>query len=609
MPTPPGFIFQLSGTNDTLTDLCDGPIFSADGTKILFSIFNFGPLTSGNEGVYLFDLATGTQTRISTGLGTPFGISPDGTQVFFSSNDPNIIPGETNTGQGLFIKNLTTGTITHATTMDPAWAPNTASAASPDGTRILFTSTATNLIPGDTAGVGGLFLQNQATGAVSRVDTSADGAPANGWSGEASFSPDGTRVVFTSLATNLVPGTPDGFTNIYVKDLATGAIFRASTDAAGAPGIAPPPYEYWVSRVPPAYYLEPASSTGASFSPDGNSLVFVSNAVNFDPVWNDTSADRLPDIFLKSLAPIPLQAELDTAHITVAEGDAGSTPIVVTVTRSGDTSIAATATWAVTGTGPHPADAADFGATTLPNGLLTFRPGETTLAVTLSVAGDTAYEPDEGFALTLRNGSDGSLLATAAGTIGNDDAFIDLAAFNVSAGAAIAPAATPYAGPVAHIERQWLATGPDNVNATAWSPNWFIHTGDGNDAIAAHSGTNVLDGGGGSNFLTGGTGADTFFLDARTPTAPIWSTLANFGAGDAATIWGIGPEDFTLDWSEGMGAPGYAGLTALASQSGTPVALLTLTGYSKADLTNGTLFSGFGHDPVSNSDYLYIARI
>jgi len=609
MPTPPGFITQINSTDGRLGDNFYSPRFSADGTKILFSVASNVSGAAADSGVYLFDLTTGTQTRISTGLGTGYGISPDGTQVIFSSNDPDLIPGETSTGQGLFIKDLTTGTITHATAVDPAWAPRTGSATSPDGTRILFTSTATDLIPGDTAGVGGLFLQDQATGAVSRVDTSPDGAPANGWSGEASFSPDGTRVVFTSLATNLVPGAPDNVFNIYVKDLTTGAIFRASTDAAGALGYMPHPWYWWMSGVPPVYGVEAAGSTQASFSPDGNSLVFVSQAINFAPTINDSPANWLPDIFLKSLAPIPLQAELDTAQIDVAEGDSGSTSIVVTVTRSGDTSIAATATWAITGTGPHPADAADFGATTLPNGLLTFQPGETTLAITLSIAGDTGYETDEGFALTLRNGSDGSLLATAAGTIGNDDALVDLAAFNVSAGAAITPAATPYVGPVAHIERQWLATGPDNVNATAWTPNWFIHTGDGNDAIAAHSGTNVLDGGGGSNFLTGGTGADTFFLDARNPTAPIWSTLADFGAGDAATIWGIGPDEVALDWFEGMGAPGYAGLTAFASQFGTPVALLTLTGYSKADLTNGTLFSGFGHDPVSNSDYLYIARI
>ena len=78
-----------------------------------------------------------------------------------------------------------------------------------------------------------------------------------------------------------------------------------------------------------------------------------------------------------------------------------------------------------------------------------------------------------------------------------------------------------------------------------------MHSGGGEDAIAVASGTNVLDGGTGSNFLTGGSGTDTFFVDDRGPTADIWSTVNGFHAGDAATIWGVAPQDFTLSWVDG----------------------------------------------------------
>ena len=96
------------------------------------------------------------------------------------------------------------------------------------------------------------------------------------------------------------------------------------------------------------------------------------------------------------------------------------------------------------------------------------------------------------------------------------------------------------------------------------------------DAIAANSGINVLDGGTGSNFLTGGSGTDTFFVDDRGPTADIWSTVNGFHAGDAATIWGVTPQDFGLTWVDGQGAAGYTGLTLHATASGKPTASLTL---------------------------------
>ncbi len=62
---------------------------------------------------------------------------------------------------------------------------------------------------------------------------------------------------------------------------------------------------------------------------------------------------------------------------------------------------------------------------------------------------------------------------------------------------------------------EYINVTSDSLNISASTPDWFIHSGSGNDAIAASSGINVLDGGTGSNFLTGGSGTDTFFVDDR----------------------------------------------------------------------------------------------
>jgi serralysin len=125
-------------------------------------------------------------------------------------------------------------------------------------------------------------------------------------------------------------------------------------------------------------------------------------------------------------------------------------------------------------------------------------------------------------------------------------------------------------------------------------------------AIAVSSGTNVLDGGTGSNFLSGGSGTDTFFVDDRSASADIWSTVSGFHDGDAATIWGVAPRDFGLAWMDGQGTPGFTGLTLHATAPGQPTASLTLTGFTSADLGDGRLSVSFGTDPASGSAYMYV---
>jgi len=178
---------------------------------------------------------------------------------------------------------------------------------------------------------------------------------------------------------------------------------------------------------------------------------------------------------------------------------------------------------------------------------------------------------------------------------------------DTSTGISSAASGSPYTGPVPGLQNEYLNVTTDNLNIAAATPNVFIHSGSGNDAIAALSGTNVLDGGTGSNFLTGGTGTDTFFVDDRGPSADIWSTVVNFHAGDAATIWGVTPQNFALNWVDGAGTAGFTGLTLHATAPGVPTASLTLAGYASGDLSNGSLSVTFGTDPASGSTYMYIA--
>ncbi|MBE9604195.1 pre-peptidase C-terminal domain-containing protein [Acetobacteraceae bacterium H6797] len=107
---------------------------------------------------------------------------------------------------------------------------------------------------------------------------------------------------------------------------------------------------------------------------------------------------------------------------TKNEGDSGSTPFTFTVTRSGDTTGAASANWSVAGTTSKPATADDFTGGKFPTGTITFAAGETSKVITVYVKGDTLYEQIDRFAVTLSNATGAEITTpSATGAILNDD--------------------------------------------------------------------------------------------------------------------------------------------------------------------------------------------
>jgi hypothetical protein len=86
---------------------------------------------------------------------------------------------------------------------------------------------------------------------------------------------------------------------------------------------------------------------------------------------------------------------------------------------------------------------------------------------------------------------------------------------DTTTGQPVAVEGHPYTGPVAGVQQQYINITGDSLAITAITPNWFLHSGGGEDALAVSSGNNVLDGGTGSNFRTGGSGTDNFFVDDR----------------------------------------------------------------------------------------------
>ncbi len=187
-----------------------------------------------------------------------------------------------------------------------------------------------------------------------------------------------------------------------------------------------------------------------------------------------------------------------------------------------------------------------------------------------------------------------------------------VAVHDTTTGADLPDTSSAYAGPVSGISSQFMDITPDSLNITALTDSQFIKTGAGNDAVALHGGTNVVDAGTGSNFLTSGGGFDTFFLDARNiPAAAsaagpvpgaIWDTVQNFGHSDAITLFGVGPGT-ALNWQKNEGAVGHTGLTLHANLANGSEASLTLAGIdSKAGLQ-------LSYGSTGGSSYLYVKSI
>lgn len=113
------------------------------------------------------------------------------------------------------------------------------------GTRIAFTSTATNLVAGFTDGNGGgtdVFLRDTAFDTTELVSTdpfaTAGPTGGNGSSSEPDVAPNGEVVVFSSTASDLVLGDGNGLRDVYCWRASGGAVLeRVSVSTSGAEAV------------------------------------------------------------------------------------------------------------------------------------------------------------------------------------------------------------------------------------------------------------------------------------------------------------------------------------------------------------------------------------
>lgn len=195
------------------------PFLTADGRNVAFEASGF--VDDLGAAVFLKNLSTGAIVKIASGV-LNFRLSEDGSKVAFTSSAADLVPGDTNDQPDLFVTDLRTWqTVRVNTTSDGVQSSGGAfvTGLSADGTRIVFTSGAGDLVPNDTNGADDVFVKDVSTGAIVRVSVGAGGVQANGPSGAGTLSADGSTVSFESLADNLVPGDTNGAFDVFVARL------------------------------------------------------------------------------------------------------------------------------------------------------------------------------------------------------------------------------------------------------------------------------------------------------------------------------------------------------------------------------------------------------
>lgn len=90
-----------------------------------------------------------------------------------------------------------------------------------DGRYVAFPSAATNLVPGDINGFQDIFVHDRTSGKTSRVSLDSTGNESNGNSSNPSLSADGRFILFESEASNLVAGDSNGKNDVFVHDQQT----------------------------------------------------------------------------------------------------------------------------------------------------------------------------------------------------------------------------------------------------------------------------------------------------------------------------------------------------------------------------------------------------
>ncbi len=316
---------------------------SRDGQFVIFTSTS-ATLGAGDTNavsdIFRYDIATGTVTLVSksaTAVGNAKSFNPtinaDGTIVAFVSDATNLTANaDTNGAQDVFVWRAATGTVELASVATGGTAATLAVGAaaagsfrpnlSADGKFIVFTSSGTDLVTGDTNGNLDVFIRNlgAATPTTSLVSIQTPGTIGNGSADNGVISGDGRYVSFTSTSSNLDPRDNNGaIADVFLLDRTTNRVRLLSLDQTDA-----------------------GSGNQASLTPSidrgGNFVTFETNASNlvagdFNGASDLVGSSVRPTITLNLLDATAAELGGDTGRYVISRSDA-TDPVTIRLSVS-----------------------------------------------------------------------------------------------------------------------------------------------------------------------------------------------------------------------------------------------------------------------------------
>ena len=219
----------------------DSPAISANGRYVVYNVAK--PLRSIGtdedlDGTFVYDTRTGKRQRIPWIGGEDMTISGDGRLIAFSSETRDLVAKDTNRKYDCFVYDRKTRKMRLVSVDDKGRQGNgesTGPVISANGRFVAFASTASNLVRGDTNKVDDVFVRDLKTGRTTRASFTAKGRQTNGASGGPVLSADGRYLVYLSSADIVgLSGLNPTVFDVILVDRRTSTVARVNVAPGGA---------------------------------------------------------------------------------------------------------------------------------------------------------------------------------------------------------------------------------------------------------------------------------------------------------------------------------------------------------------------------------------
>jgi Tol biopolymer transport system component len=234
-------------------------------------------------------------------LSSTAAVSLNGRYVAFASDADNLVANDTNGLRDVFVRDLISGTnilVSADTNGLPASGVSSEPSISSDGRYVVFSSSAPDLVPGDTNNSVDVFERDLQNGTTTLVSMNMNGTgPGNSNSYAPILSSDGRFVLYESQSQNLAPGSfGTSVQNLFLRDLQLGTNYALTASSAAIGGV------YSADMTPDGHYaafIGNLSGSASSFSyfyvwdSQLAALVYTNSASNLQKIVISSDGQRL----------------------------------------------------------------------------------------------------------------------------------------------------------------------------------------------------------------------------------------------------------------------------------------------------------------------------